>query len=567
MKYWYYAFAILLLPQLATAQNVGIGTTQPTQTLDVNGSLRVRGATGAGSRLLQADATGTVSPTATTLPASAAVLPALAATVTGLNNPLVAVSGSLAVVLNKGANPVTLSLYDVSNPASPTLRGSYAGPGLTNPMSVTTNGTTAAVISASSPYTISLFALGSGAPTLASTTDPAGATNVLGGVALVGNMLYAVADKSANRGLLYAYDVSNPASPVQRNAAAGTPIGIYTPLSMAAAGSLVCVTSPYVDPSPGVQFSVLDVSNPASPAVAAIVGGTRAVNYTNNPRPLAMSPGLVTILSPETNSLAAYDLSNPAAPVLRCSFTTAANPVSVALNGTLAYVACAGANTLQVVDVSGSTATLRGTAPLDATAQSVAVSSALVLAANKAAANDLQIFSQPTRSVVVYPDGTAVSAASPSAADFIRNQTATAQAGGFNVGGAGTVGGNLTVSGTTSLGTGAAPAQVYTATTGTHNMLSVAYGQIGAGGSSVSTSGNYTATRTGTGTYTLTFTNASGLAATNFDSYPVVMSLYGNTPGFVLWTTTGTAGTISVTTFSGSGTAADRPFTFVVFQP
>jgi hypothetical protein len=567
MKYLYYALTFLCLPLLADAQNVGIGTTQPTQTLDVNGGLRVRGATGPGTRLLQADATGTVSPAATTLPASAAVAPALTATVTGLNNPLVAASGPLAVVLNKGANPVTLSLYDVSNPASPTLRGSYAGTGLTNPVGVTMNGTTAAVISASSPYTISLFTLGSGAPALAATTDPAGATNVLGGVALVGNMLYAVTDKSASRGLLYAYDVSNPASPVQRNAATGTPIGIFTPLSMAAAGSLVCVTSPYADPSPGVQFSVLDVSNPASPAVAATVGGTRAVNYTGNPRPLAMSPGLVIVLSPEANLLAAYDLSNPAAPVLRCTYTTAANPVSVALNGTLAYVACAGANTLQVVDVSGPTATLRGTAPLDATAQSVAVTSTLVLAANKATANDLQVFNQPTRSVVLYPDGTVASAASPGAADFIRNQTATAQAGGFNVSGAGTVGSNLTVSGTTSLGAAAAPAQVYTATTGSHNMLAVAYGQIGAGGTPYSTSGNYAATRTGTGTYTLTFTNASGLAATNFDSYPVVMSLYGNTPGFVLSATNGTAGTINVTTFGASGVAADRSFNFVVFQP
>lgn len=250
--------------------------------------------------------------------------------------------------------------------------------------------------------------------------------------------------------------------------------------------------------------------------------------------------------------------------MLRCTYTTAANPVGGALNGTLAYVACAGANTLQIVDVSGPTATLRGPAPLDATAQSVAVTSALGLAANKAAANDLQVFSQPTRSVVLYPDGTV---ASPGAADFIQNQTANAQAGGFNVSGAGTVGGNLTVGSTTSLGAGRAPAQGGTPTTGSHNMLAVAYGQ--AGGSSASlggTSVNYTLARTGAGTYT-TFTSASGLSNTNFNTYAIVMSTYGSAPGFVTWTSTTANDVINVSTFNSSGTAADGICNFVVFQP
>lgn len=146
MKYWYYALTFLCLPVLAYAQNVGIGTSQPTQALDVNGGLRVCGAAGAGTRRPQAAATG--SPVAATLPAAAAVAPALTATVTGLNNPL------------------------------------------------------------------------------------------------------------------------------------------------------VCVTSPCADPSLGVQFSVLDVSSPASPAVAATVGGPNPSGYTGNPRPLARSPGLVTVLRP-----------------------------------------------------------------------------------------------------------------------------------------------------------------------------------------------------------------------------------------------------------------------------
>ena len=398
----------------------------------------------------------TLSPAATTLPANAAATPALAATATGLNNPLVAASGTLAVVLNRGANPVSLSLYDISTPASPVLRGSYSASGFTNLVSVAISGTTAAVISGASPYTISIFTLSSGAPELAGTATPTGAGSAGGGVAMVGNLLYAACDKSFSQGLLYVYDVSNPASPVQRNATAGTSIGLFTPIGIAAAGNLVSITSPYNNGTQPDQLTVLDVSNPAAPVVVGNVGGTSASNYTGSARPAAMSAGLAVVVQPENNRLTTYDLSTPAAPVVRSTFTTATTPVGVALSGTLAYVACAGSNTLQVIDVSGATATLRGTAALDATAQSVAVTSAAVLAANKAAANDLQIFAQPTRTVVVYPDGTTTTAAAPGAADFIQNQTAAAQSAGFNISGAGTVGGALAVSGATALNGGAA---------------------------------------------------------------------------------------------------------------
>ncbi|MBH8558083.1 beta strand repeat-containing protein [Hymenobacter negativus] len=48
-------------PQMVWAQNVGIGTTQPTQTLDVNGSTRVRGLSGTGVRVVTADDNGNLS--------------------------------------------------------------------------------------------------------------------------------------------------------------------------------------------------------------------------------------------------------------------------------------------------------------------------------------------------------------------------------------------------------------------------------------------------------------------------------------------------------------------------
>jgi hypothetical protein len=50
----------LLTAPAARAQNVGIGTTAPTQKLDVDGNLRLRGLSGSGLRLPQVQADGTL---------------------------------------------------------------------------------------------------------------------------------------------------------------------------------------------------------------------------------------------------------------------------------------------------------------------------------------------------------------------------------------------------------------------------------------------------------------------------------------------------------------------------
>ena len=69
-----------LLARPAQAQKVGIGTTAPTQMLDINGSLRVRGLAGSGTtRLLSAAADGTLQAqppllSATLTPATAPVI-------------------------------------------------------------------------------------------------------------------------------------------------------------------------------------------------------------------------------------------------------------------------------------------------------------------------------------------------------------------------------------------------------------------------------------------------------------------------------------------------------------
>jgi hypothetical protein len=436
------AFKSALLPMLvaaslsAAAQNVGIGTTSPTQPLDVNGNVRIRGLSGTEPRLLQGDATGTLSTAPTSYPAAATLNPVLNSSTTGLNNPLVAVSGTLAVVLNRGAG--TLSLYDVSNPAALVLRGTYSG--LSTALEVAISGTTAVVLTnldngGGVIGNAKVFTLGSGAPALVATlVPPAALSGNNGGITMSGNKLYAVYDRPGGTGYLYAYDLTTPASPTLLGTGSGAG-GCFTPQAMATAGSFLAVSSMYG----GV--SIINVSNPAAPAV---VSSTGCAGYNGGyDVPVAMTTSTLTSLTISTATLNTYNVSGTGILSLRHSYNTGANPVSVALSGNLAYVACRGTNTLQVIDVSGATAVLRGSVALDASTNNIALGSSLVLAAN-ATANSLQAFSSSyVRSVTVALDGSISTAPLPTPNDYLQNQTALVQSGGFSVSGSGNVGGSV----------------------------------------------------------------------------------------------------------------------------
>ena len=560
---WSRALLLLALPMFAQAQNVGIGTTSPTQPLDVNGNVRIRALNGSNSRLVQADANGNLTPTAALYPTDGASAAPLASTTSGLNNPLVALSGTLAVVLNRGAN--SLSLYDLSNPGAPVLRGTLTdGTNLANAQEVATNGTVAAVLcntangNGSDIGLTRLFTLSSGTPALVNTLVPApGALSAVNGaMTILGNRLFAVYDKAGNPGAFYVYDITTPATATQLGTSL-TAGGSFTPQAAAAAGSFVAVSSMYG----GV--SIMNVSNPAAPAA---VGSTGFPGYNGGfdvPVALTTSTLCSLTITNTTSTLNTDNLSTAGVPTLRSTFTTAASPVSVALSGSLAYVACrmSGANVLQIIDVSGSTAVLRGTIPLDATANNVATTGTLTAVANGAAANTLQVFSTG-RVLTVAPDGSIGSAPAPSGTAFIQNQTTSAQTGGFNVSGTGTVGGTLNV------GTSTTPGVVLTPTTGTHNMLAVAYGVAGGfSGNIRSTSGNYTVTRNGIGAYTIAFTAASGLSMTIFSNVPALFTIVSGF-GFVA-SASNSPGIINVNTYdvSTTPTPADLIFSFVVFAP
>ncbi|MBO2007758.1 hypothetical protein [Hymenobacter negativus] len=556
---WSRALLLLALPFAAQSQNVGIGTTSPTQPLDVNGNVRVRALNGSSTRLVQADANGNLTPASALYPTDGAAAAPLASTTPGLNNPLVALSGTLAVVLNRGAS--SLSLYDLSNPNAPVLRGTLTdATNLANAQEVATNGTVAAVLcntangNGSDIGLTRLFTLSGGTPALVNTlVPPPGALSAVNGaMTILDNRLFAVYDKAGSPGVFNVYDITTPATATQLGSSLTAPFS-YTPQAAAAAGSFVAVSSMYG----GV--SIMSVANPAAPVA---VGNTGFPGYNGGyDVPVALTTSTLCSLTISSNTLNTYSLSPTGVPTLRSTFATATTPVSVALSGSLAYVACrvSGANVLQIIDVSGSTAVLRGTVPLDATANNVATTGTLTAVASGAAANTLQVFNSG-RVLTVAPDGSISSIPAPSGTAFIQNQTATAQSGGFNVGGNGTVGGTL------SVGTSGTAGKILTPGTGTRNMLAVAYGQIGGNPATLySTSGNYTAVRTSTGVYTITFTAASGLSGVSTAGYTVLASCMGG-PGFANCIGFGT-GTITIGTYSPGGSQVDGYFSFAVFAP
>jgi hypothetical protein len=101
-------------------------------------------------------------------------------------------------------------------------------------------------------------------------------------------------------------------------------------------------------------------------------------------------------------------------------------------------------------------------------------------------------------------------------------------------------------------------------TTGSHSLLPVVGGQA----ASLSGTDNYTVTRVpgqAAGAYRLTFNSASGLSAIDLTNAAVTTTLFGTTPGVITYRP-GT-GYLDVFTFSLSGAATDRGFSFGMFLP
>ncbi len=495
-----------LLGGPAQAQKVGIGTTAPTQLLDINGNLRVRGLAGSGpTRLLSAAADGTLQAQppllgATLAPATAPV--SLGTVPTGNAPAALALNpaGTRAYVLNSADN--TLQVYDLSGGALPVSLGTVGTSPSPTALVLNAAGTRAYVINNNQTGKLDVFdSSGAGLPASLGTVSTSSyatglALNAAGTRAYVG----------ANTSFVLAYDLSGAGLPTLLGNAAVS----ATPRALAAhplADRLYVATSANAlqaySTSASVPASLGTVAAGQNPAAVAVnAAGTRAY-----------------VLGAADASLRAYDLGGGGVPTLLGTAGTDAAPAAVAAypaGGRVLVVhnSLAGA-TLRSYDVSGTTPAPLGSVPLAGPSRAVAVNAAGTRA-YALAGNALQAFDigGGPRVAVVNADG--------------------------------------------SLGS-LDPAQLPG-----YGRRPVALGSVGSGGTLYATTGNYAVARQSTGSYRLTFLPASGLSTQDLSAATVAATLF-NTPGLV--SCRPNTGYVEVFTYDPAGTAADRGFSFSVTLP
>lgn len=367
----------LLTVAAARAQNVGIGTTAPTQKLDVDGNLRLRGLSGSGLRLPQVQADGTLTVGSDPLFNSSANIakPVDTLNVSGGNGDRVfrpVVSGGRLYVPTGGQ----LRIYDAQLPAPgvpPTLK-LLGAINLPEAFFVTVTTVNGRLLAVTSDFTGNAFHVvdvsNPTAPKLLSSTSNASEDGQAAAILSRDNIVFISSASSLSGARLAVWDINNPAAPVRLTS---VPVGGTDQMVLSPGGNIL-----YVADNEDLVLRILNVSYAPNPTVLgtlplgfftggiALNGTTlyltdsrslRSFDVTDSsaPRPLTSVPGVGgdlaigsnsgLLVDPGSRQLLSFDLNNPLAPVLRGSVAAPSQrqgpdeyPGYVATDGTYAYV-------------------------------------------------------------------------------------------------------------------------------------------------------------------------------------------------------------------------------------
>jgi hypothetical protein len=240
------------------------------------------------------------------------------------------VSGAYAYI----AGTPLLQIIDVSNPSNPTLRGSYGAPGSSSSVYVSGN---YAYVTCASGSPADLLIINVSNPSNPTLKGSYASTPIAREVYVSGSYAY-IAGVSP---LLQIIDVSNPSNPTLRGSygAPGTGSGIYVSGTYAYVSCLYCTPADLV---------IINVSNPSNPTLKGSYSST-PVNVND----MYLSGTYAYLVKDGTPTLQIIDVSNPSNPTLEGSWgTQTASAVHVL--GNYAYVTSGSASpeTLLLIDIS-----------------------------------------------------------------------------------------------------------------------------------------------------------------------------------------------------------------------
>jgi hypothetical protein len=226
----------------------------------------------------------------------------------------------------------TIQIFDVSNPSSPVLVGSVSVGFLSNPSDLYVQGRYVYVITSSS-NTLQIIDISNPSSPVSVGSVPTGTFPY--GLYVQGRYVYVVNFDST----LQIFDASNPSSPFL----VGTVSTGLNPYKVYVQGRYAYVTN-----NGSSTLQIFDISNPSSPVSVV------SVPTLTSPNRIRVQGRLAYVTNVGVQKFQIFDVSNPSSPISVGSVPTGTFPYGLYVQGRYVYIVNYSSNTLQIFDVSGS---------------------------------------------------------------------------------------------------------------------------------------------------------------------------------------------------------------------